>query len=318
MSTNDDQTIQYMGTNISIGPVEATREELIAKLSTPSVGGAIKKKIPLIKAVMDAAKAKDNNKFKENLEKVNGDLYNTLNSKLPHNNNHLNKHMKATDYGTCLYELDIIYGTYKHAFATTRHDPVVVVLEPIHELVLIAKQQIQLNHEDNIKNHLVRLSGNDLERGYLEDGGMLPEDEEHHTCLLCNHDMVDQPPSNATNRELNLQELKKLQAIIKAVREGNRIKKPYIHNGKPISRAPPAKKPLPVIYQCHCHQMMCYGPKGTNSTSCQLCLSPDSDHTIDRNGKCSCEVCKCKCMAACTVRPFVSVIVLYCTVYDII
>ena len=150
--------------------------------------------------------------------------------------------------------------------------------------------------EDEINSDLdkckVKLTPTEARRMFLQGGGCRPNDEAYETCAFCNHNYVDEVPSN-----------KHVVSCNKVLRDEYNAKLiEFESNGSFITRDGSVSLRLPTvppykdrIYQCHCHQQSCI-----NTATGKGCADCEKNGTsvVDSNGICQCRICKCTCRVA--------------------
>jgi hypothetical protein len=213
----------------------------------------------------------------------------------------------AAKLADIIYELGIIFRTHsiqvEHGEQRkTRSGETVLGKKPYQSVLDALTDAIQAASYEKLahaKSCIVKLSQEEKRRTYLSRGRK-PLDEAYQQCLFCGHEYVDEPDSNQPNLRHNMKLKKEYEEKLRNFNEAKRAGREYIgEKGEPIHRAPTMPKEKPVILQCHCHEIVCFGK---SQGPCIECRAKDNI-SRDLIGMCdSCDVCKCPCAYAYKVR----------------
>lgn len=164
--------------------------------------------------------------------------------------------------------------------------------------------RLEDNSESNKILKGVTLSVANIVRRYNEGGGMIPPDPALRECAYCGHTTVDGIPENNGVEEENAKAMAAHQTLVQKfdLSQNGQGPIPLKRDGKPHTRRPAPPTYQELTFQCHCSQQRC-AREGTNIGSLCLsgCLKADGTRCEWKDGKCTCDVCKCPCKKAYTL-----------------
>lgn len=280
-----------------------TDDEVALHYQSAAVGGNRAKKIAIMKKLHEKSTQDELDKIRRShsvdVDAIQALLQNEI--KMDHLGSKSNKNYKSLEYFCLpLFKLATIVTRMDSNQAFSRTQRALFDVDWFKETLTKAKEEARNAKIVILKGYAhVMPNANLLSKA----PGVDSTATEHpllQECVLCGHDGVEEPNTNATNHAQNLLNTRKYNADHKRYEDDKNS------NKKKAERAPkPSRLPeLPVILGCTCGRSMCSGPNPQNTT-CIKCYQYRTNNpnkpAIDENNECliadgvPCPKCNCDC-----------------------